>query len=254
MYRHSLLWHCLWLASPALQAIIVWLMIRRRLYREFPMFFLYTAFQVLLSPTLFVLDHLNAVTIEQYWYANWAGDSVNVMLRFAIIYEIFKNLFRSYSTLQNLGALLMRWTVVLLLLVAVLVSIYAPATADDHKILVGLKMLNRTVGLVQCGLVLFLFLFSSYFGLSWRSHLFGIGLGLGIFASAQLAVSTFIVQAGRNEMMGIVDIVWFGAYDSCVLIWLFYMLAPEPARRPVMGVPAHNLETWNLELQRLLQR
>jgi hypothetical protein len=254
MYRHSLLWHFLWLASPVVQGIIVWLMIRRRLYREFPMFLLYTAFQVLFSPALFVLDHLSGVAIQQYWYANWAGNIVNVLLRFAIIYEIFHHIFRSYVALQSLGAFLIRWAVVLLLLAAVLVTIYAPANADDYRILAGLKILNRTVSLVQCGLMLFLFFFSSYFGLSWRSHLFGIGFGLGILASVQLAISTFGVQAGRIEASGIVDLVWFGAYDCCVLLWLSYLLAPEPARRPITGVPAHNLESWNLELQRLLQR
>ena len=218
------------------------------------MFIVYTGFQVLLTPAMFALDHVNGISGEQYWYADSVGEIINVLLRFAIIHEIFHHLLRPYVALQDFGTRLIRWAVVLLLLVAVLVTIYAPPNADGPRLIVGLQLLNRTVSLVQCGLMLFLFLFSSYFGLSWRSHLFGIGLGLGVFASLQLALYAFLAHVALLQAKGLVELIWFGAYDSCVLIWLFYFLAPEPARRPVTGVPAHNLESWNLELQRLLQR
>jgi len=67
MYPHSFLWHYLWIAPHALQIIIAIIMIRRKLLREFPMFLTYTIFQVVLEGTLFVLDHIPAVTGYQYW-------------------------------------------------------------------------------------------------------------------------------------------------------------------------------------------
>ena len=46
MYPHSFLWHYLWIAPHALQIIIAIVMLRRGLFREFPVFFTYTVFQI----------------------------------------------------------------------------------------------------------------------------------------------------------------------------------------------------------------
>ena len=45
------------------------------------------------------------------------------------------------------------------------------------------------------------------------------------------------------------------AYNLSVLIWFYYLLVPQRSViTPVVPVPAHNLELWNQELERLLQR
>jgi hypothetical protein len=49
--------------------------------------------------------------------------------------------------------------------------------------------------------------------------------------------------------------VTMATYNGCVLIWIFYLVAPE--REPQMTVnalPKYDLEIWNQELQRLLQQ
>ena len=45
-----------------------------------------------------------------------------------------------------------------------------------------------------------------------------------------------------------------GVYHVCVLIWLAYLWLPERVSQfAVKSVPEHDLETWNEELQRLIQ-
>ena len=46
MYPHSFLWHYLWIAPHALQFVIAIIMVRRRKFREYPVFFAYTVFQI----------------------------------------------------------------------------------------------------------------------------------------------------------------------------------------------------------------
>jgi len=46
MRAHSFLWHYLWIAPHALQFIVASVMLRRGLWREFPVFFAYTLFTV----------------------------------------------------------------------------------------------------------------------------------------------------------------------------------------------------------------
>ncbi len=231
-------------------------MIRRRLVREFPVFFVYTVYQIVQEGTLFVLDHamrghLVAVPPYRYWHAYWAFMVVSSALRFALIYEIFFHILQSYRGLWELSRLLFRWVAALLLLVAVVISAYAPAN-DPYRFHTGVYVVNRAVSLVQTGLLVFLFLFSSYFHLSWRSYVCGIALGLGIFSSVDLATSAMRASIGPAPGNYVYDFIVMGTYHCSVLIWLAYLLAPEYSRRMVKELPADDLERWNAELQRLL--
>src|ERR1700760_2624017 len=96
MHPHSFLWHYLWLAPHAFQVVIFVVMIRRRLYREFPVFFAYLLYEAIQGFVLFVLDHLSSVTASQYWTVNWIGSFGSIALRFGLIWEIFSHVFRPY--------------------------------------------------------------------------------------------------------------------------------------------------------------
>jgi hypothetical protein len=176
---------------------------------------------------------------------------LSIALRFAIIHEIFSQVFRPYPGLGELSRRLLRWASVVLVLVAIVVAAYAPGDAT-HPILSGINVIARAVGLVQSGLLVFLFLFSSYFGLSWKNYVYGIAVGMGIFASVDLATSAIRLATGPGAGSYVYSLVTMATYHCCVLIWLVYMLAPESARRPVNELPSHNLEEWSTALQRLL--
>lgn len=253
MHPHSFLWHYLWIAPHALQAIVAVVMVRRRLWREFPMFFTYTVFEIVQGGVLFVLDHSARVSPAQYWQVVWIGLGMSIVLRFAIIQEIFSQVLRSYPGLKELSRLALLWASVVLVLIAVGVAAYAPGDTTP-PILAGVHVVDRAVGVVQSGLLVFLFLFASYFGLSWKSYVYGITAGLGIFATVDLATSAIRVASGPSESSYIFSLVTMATYHCCVVIWLVYLLAPESARRTVKVLPDHNLEEWNAALQRLLMQ
>lgn len=252
MRPHSFLWHYLWIAPHALQIIIAIVMVRRRLWREFPLFFVYTLFQIVEEGTLFVLDHLSRVTPAQYWDARWEFLSIEVPLRFAIIFEIFSSVFRDYPGLKRLSRILFQGAIVVLLFAAVVVIAQVP---DDgtYPILSRVRLLDLAVSMMQSGLLLLLVGFASYFGLSWRSPAYGFAFGLGIFASVHLAAEALRVWSGFVAGY-VADFVAMATYHCCVVIWLVYALVPETARPRVKKLPENALEQWNAELQRLLLR
>jgi hypothetical protein len=250
MHAHSFLWHYLWIAPHALQIIIAIVMVRRGLWREFPVFFAYTLFTIVEQGTLFVLDHRTSVTPEQYWRDRWVFLAFEVPLRFAIIFEIFSSVFRDYSGLKRLTRIVFRVATVVLLFAAIIVIAQAP---DDRTfpILSRVHLLELAVSIMQSGLLLLLIGFASYFGLSWRSSAYGFAFGLGIFATVRLATAAVRVWNGSIDGH-VFDIVTMATYHCCVVIWLVYSLAPEAARRKVKELPENTLEQWNAELQRLL--
>jgi len=254
MYPHTFLWHYLWIAPHALQIVISVVMIRRRLLCEFPAFFTYTVFEAVQGGTLFILDHAASVTPEQYWITSHAGQVITIGLRFALIYEILSLVSRHYPALEQLVRVLFRWAAGLLILIAVVVSGYAPVSSYPVLIFNRVHEVNRAVSLIQTGLLVFLVLFSAYFKLSWRSYVYGIALGLGIFSSVELATSAIRASLGLEPGNYVFDFITMATYHCCVVLWLVYLLVPESSRRIVKQLPADNLERWNSELERLLLR
>jgi hypothetical protein len=253
MHSHvSLFFYYLWIAPHILQAVILLLMIRRKLYKQFPIFLLYTAFEVLqFTVLLTVFVHTGSLSDDRYRGAFVLGTAISTALRFGIIYEIFTEVFRNYNALGELSRVLFRWATIILLLIGVALASTHGSGADGFLLIV--PTLDRTVSLMQCGLLMFLFLFSRYFALSWRNYAFGIGLGFGILASLELANSAIRSEIGVGSYL--LDYLGMATYHCCVLIWIFYLVAPERrTHRTPKKLPQDDLEIWNRELQRLLQQ
>jgi hypothetical protein len=256
MTHLRLLWYCLWVTPHALQGIILLVMMRRNLHRQFPMFFLYTAFEVLQFLVLFTISLSHFQFGAGYRSVYSVGLALSTAVRFSVIYELFGHFFRWYPTLEGTRQLLFRGTILLMLLVAIGLAVSAPGNDADFLVKVT-YVLDRTVSVLQCGLLISLFLFSKYFILSWRGQAFGIALGLGIFASVELATSAIWLHLGAFGNTA-VNLFTMATYNCCVLIWIFYLTAEDqkpqyPANRSPK-LPKYDLEIWNQELERLLHQ
>ena len=246
--------YLLWVIGPILLALTGGVLLKRRLVCEFPVFFAYVAFHLLRTAGLFTIHLLQlrqAMSYADYFYAYWIGETVSVGLGFTVIYEIYRKAFRNYDALRQLGAIMFGGAAVVLLVAAVLTAASAPG-ADAPGIVRAMVLLERSVRVMQCGLLAFLFVLSSFFGLPWRHRLFGIALGFGVFATIELAA-----LAVRSHIGGIADTaltrVNSAAYACGVLIWVCYLLAPEPAPQ-YAGVVSHSdLKKWNQALLEMLE-
>ncbi|HYX69307.1 MAG TPA: hypothetical protein VE825_09255 [Terriglobales bacterium] len=224
--------YALWIGPALLQAALAVIMVRRKLHQQFPAFFLYTTYEVASFSLLFVVYHL---FWGNYFYVFWACSAIGIALGFAVILEVFSHAFQPYSALHDLGRVLFRWVALFLLLVAIVLALAAPGN-DANRIVAGVLALDRSIRVMQCGLVLFLVLFLPHLGLSWKHNLVGIGLGFGLYASVQLMMVTLRVQGGTaflsDATLSLFNSV---AYAGTVVLWTVYLLLPEPARRPVLA-------------------
>jgi hypothetical protein len=250
MQPHSFLWHYLWVAPHLLQIVVAVIIIKRNLHREFPLFFAYTLYQVLSNAVLFALDHSPTVTPDAYHVAINIDGVLSIVLRFAVLYEIFVVVLAPYEALKRVASLVIQLVLVALLSVSLFVAAYGPVAEYTSRHISLYIAMDRAASIVQCGLLLLLFGFSAYFGLRWRSFVFAIAGGLGFYLAVQLAVLAIsaYIYVPHGDMIGI------AAYHLSVFAWLFYAWAPQPVRVAVKSVPKHQLESWNIELERLLQR
>jgi len=240
------------LVPRMLQVGMIVLFVRSRLYTKLPIFFAYTIAELVQLSILFPLFHRPNNGYPTYFYLSWSFAACSIGLRFAMVYEIFQQLVKRYEGFALLGRKLMQSSLLVLLLLSIVAAAYAPRTDANlllHQMLVTRMCLNG----VQCGLILVLFLAAAYFQMHWPHRLFGIALGLEMYVSIELAISALRPQLGIR-INGMFDYVEVISYVCAILVWSYYLFVPEPVRRRTVAVPTTDLEKWNEELLRLLQR
>ena len=239
----------LWIAHPVLQLAVGAVMLRRKLNKVFPAFFAYIAFQILSFCVLFPLNTWGSYErwYPTYFYLYWGCSAVNLILGFMIIYEVFLDVFSPYHTLKDLGSVMFKWAALVMMLVACVVAA-SNSGHDMEPILQAITTIQRCVRVAQCGLVLFLMVFSRYLGVSWRQQSFGIALGLGGAAAMELA--TLALYAGGPMSQVTVHVFNLVAYNLAILIWFGYAFKENPARTPGSDLFAsHRWEKGLTEIQ-----
>ena len=217
-----LAFNALWFAHPTLQAALAAVMLRRRLHRTYPIFFAYVVFQIVAFALTFPLREERFYEI--FFYSYWATTAVSVVLGFKVIHEVFMDVFRPYHTLRDLGSVLFKWAGLVMLMVAAVMAASVRSGGDD-PLVSGILTLQRSVRVVQCGLVLFLLVFSRYLGINWRQKSFGIALGFGTIATIELSI--VVLGVDRQTLSSFVNMV---AFNITILTWLGYMVTKSPAR------------------------
>jgi len=234
----------LWMAHPVMELSLAAIMVWRKLHRTFPVFFAYILCEILQFSILFPIHQYGSDLV--YYYGYWIGAAISLAVGFMVIYEIFQDVFRPYHTLKDLGTVLFKWAALVMMFVAIVVA--AASTGDQSPLGQAVITVQRCVRLIQCGLILFLLVFSRYLGVSWRQHSFGIVLGFGGYASVELAGNA--LYAGRLINSPVSGYLYTSAYALTILTWLGYALLKSPAREASLSLMAsHRWEESLTDLQ-----
>jgi hypothetical protein len=177
---------------------------------------------------------------------------LDAVLSVAVIYELFNHVLLPYPSIKQLGILLFRWASVVLVVIAA-VSAGVAQGSDSARLMAAILILQRSVLVVRCGLFLFVFMFASSLGLTWRHHVFGIALGFGVSASIELVAVTMRAHFGAMDH-SVYRVLASASYDCAVLIWMGYLLTSEKPVSLRKREPRHENELvlWNNALTELL--
>lgn len=223
----KLVFGALWLAQPVALALMVAVMFRRRLHRRFPIFFSYAILLTLSMSAHFVASF---VSYEAYFYVYWTTEALLTILAFGVIYEIFNSIFRQHEGLQDFGTVLFRWAGVVMSSMALLLLL-SSGSGKTARIVQVVLAADRSVGVMECGLLLFVLLFTKHLRINFRSPVFGITLGVGLSASVQFILLAQWVKFQFSATA--LNMIHMSAGVVACAIWLAYMMAPLPAEQPV---------------------
>jgi hypothetical protein len=222
---HPQLENALWFAHPALQLCVVAVMLWRKMHKTFPVFFAYIVAQVLMFSLVYPIRMWG--NYLQYFYAYWICAAVALVLGFMVIHEIFLDIFRPFHTLKDLGSILFKWAGLVMLLMAGVVAAASPASSQG-PLVQSVMTVQRCVRIIQCGLVLFLLIFSKYLGVSWKHRSFGIALGFGSFAIIeQIAVGLRASSYIREDTL---NLAIMATYNGAIMVWMGYMALKKTQR------------------------
>src|ERR1700730_4278889 len=108
LQAHSLLWHYLWAAPSVLLLVLALRMWQLRLQARYSLFFALAITSAIEQLTLYACDLAPSVGAETWWQIFWAGLLVEGVLKFALVGEIFSQVFGAYASVASLGKLLIR--------------------------------------------------------------------------------------------------------------------------------------------------
>lgn len=235
-------------AATVLQLGVAAVLLCRKLYRKFPLFSAYTALILLRVPLSLILRGHHP---WGYFYAYWGGEVLSWALCLAAIQEAMHHLLKPYPSVRRLVVILFHWGGTLLIAFALLTTYTSPGT-DPERLMAGILVLERSVRIVQVGLLSLVFVLTGFLRLRWPQPAFGITVGFAIFATIELAAVTVRAESGY---IAHTTFAWLKPFAFLIAqaFWLYYLARPERVEareRP----PAPALAGWDAALTELLRR
>ena len=209
------------LLGPALQIWLLIILLRRRLYKQFPWFCIYTAVLIARAVAEFIFRN----SPWTYFYLYWSGEAVEAILGFFAVQESFRRVFRNFYVLNWFRFLLPGVGVVMLVL-AIVEGYFNPPIAARWW-LATIYLGEVAVRCLQLGVfALFVALVRLYL-LPWQNYTFGISVGFSI-AALGMFMSMMLISAFGPKVMVIARYAPSVAYVIADSIWLASFFRPEP--------------------------
>jgi hypothetical protein len=235
------------IGSIVLQVLLAAVVLTKRTWRSYPVFSAYAFFTLFGAAVLSLLNHGG----RAYFYTFWACEAIGIVLGLGVVREVFTKLFSPHPALRKLATVIFRVAVVALIVLAC--AVYYAESGNARGFARGVMLAEEAARIVELGVIMFLFLSSSAFGLHWRQNEFGIALGLGTCAAVELFNVTLMTHVSK-EAGQIFSLVRSLSYNLSLFIWLGYLLVPERATSSAEMPKQDQLEQWNEAVMELISR
>lgn len=227
------------------------LMARKRLFRDFGFvaaFLIANCVEEMISiPILFfrkVTGIPPAFAYEIYFYSHQVLFFVEFALLLLVIYSIFRQAMKPLEGLHRAGKIVFRWVGGVSIALSLALAL-GPHTAGSGFWAMVQGQIQQGISVLILCLLLFVCFCTRYLGLTYRSHIFGVSLGLGIYATVGLIEAAWTANAVGATVYS--PVYAFAALGACagMLTWGAYFAIPQPERKMILLPTTSPFFLWN---------
>jgi hypothetical protein len=232
----------------ALGAVTLALLIRSKEFRTYWPMLAVSMWQTVPFFTLIYLQHLGKSRISAqkayfyYFQTFWIAYAVQAVCQIFLTYTIFDGAMRPLKGLHRLGKVVYFWAAAISIVIAGNVVI-SPSLGRSLLMQSIVGQFQRASAIITVSLVIFVCAAIRPMGLSFRSRVFGSGLGLIIVALTNTLQANFFYQP--RTMYGTYARITIAMNCICQMIWIYYFAVPEPKRKFVLLPTTSPFHHWN---------
>jgi hypothetical protein len=252
----KLLLECANFLALLMCATILLLMWRRRALRDFALLAAFLSVEALHLGVniaiLFFRKRLGIPGAEAYsilFVSYWIYFVAESVILISIIYSVFRLAMRPLVGLHRIGKVVFRWVAGVSLLLSLAFAIgphlFLSGNSATAQYLSLSGQLQQGISVLTLCLLLFVCFSAKPLGLTFRSHIFGVSLGLGVFATSQLVEAAWLATTQAQSLYS--PVYLFGTVGGCLAygVWAAYFAMPEPKRGMVLLPTTSPYFLWN---------
>jgi len=240
--------HLLSYLEPVFCAFVLFTLIRSGSARKFPSLAALLGVRLISGAACLSFIRLSSHGIEQhlayklYFYTYWASYAIEALLSLVVIYSIFKLAMAPLKGLATLGILVFRWAGAISVAISIGMAI-GPHFSGVKFMIAIVTQLRETSSILTLCLLLFVCFAIRPMGLTYKSRIFGVSLGLGMMATISLVDTAWLSH--DPHMFSAANIA-NGIVACCaVFVWSAYFALPEPKRRIIVLPTTSPFLRWN---------
>lgn len=220
--------------SALIQGALVILLIRKRIYREFPLFCIYLGW--ILAAALAATFAASRLEPNLYNHLYFISSVLDAILMFSVLVEM------TMSVLKPVKDMLPRWTIIAVVALIGLISVFVwhvaapPGIAKLSKISQYIIHFDISSSMLRIIFFVSLAALSQLLSLGWRDRVVQISSGLGFFSLVSLGVTFLHMNLGvggerQNSLYHLLDGLVVVAYISSMIYWLICFAQDVPERK-----------------------
>ncbi len=218
----------LWLAGTAGEAVVLGLLLYRRIWRNFPLFFAYSVWTLIAGAVGFALFHWHPHAYVKAYLVDMLGDSA---LLFGVLVELGWSILRPLRPSLSRRTLLIIAGVILALGAVIWPFATVQAAPGVPSNIAALMHLEQTFYVLRVLVFVALAGCSQFLSIGWRDRELQIATGLGFTSLVSLVVAmlhSYLSMRGQYHHLS--EIVIAG-YLGSLLYWTVSFCQKEEERR-----------------------
>ena len=209
---------------------------------------------------------LESVQIPLFFFRRYTGISANTgykivfntteviaalqsVLMMVVIYGVFHAAMRPLKGLHRMGTLVFKWvggvSLLLGLVIALGPHVFTTGLPSTVAVTTVIERAQEGMNVLTLCLLLFVCFTIKPLGLTFRSHIFGVTLGLGIISTTELVQAAWFWTNQAHSVYSPIFLFSAFGYIAALGTWGGYFLTAEPERKMILLPATSPFFHWN---------